>query len=242
MKLGFNRSVEEHVVYRRGTGDSLLLVGVYVDDLIICGPNISSIAEFKQQMMRIFNMSDLGLLSYYLGMEVKQQPCAITICQSAYAKKIVESCGMKGCNPVDTPMEQHIKLLPGKPEAVVNATKYRSIVGSLRYLVNSRPDLAFYMEMVSRFMETPNAEHWSAIMRIIRYIAGTTQFGCKYAKGSHSELLGYSDSYHAGDLEKRKSTSGAVYFLGENIVTWTSQKQRVVSLSSCESEYIAAAT
>jgi hypothetical protein len=93
---------------------------------------------------------------------------------------------MKGCNPMDTPMEQHIKLLPGKPEVVVNATKYKSVVGSLRYLVNSRPDLAFSVGMVSRFIETPNTEHWSAIKRIIRYIAGTTQFGCKYSKGRHS--------------------------------------------------------
>jgi hypothetical protein len=242
VKLGFNRSVEEHAVYRRGTSNSLLLVGVYVDDLIICGPNSNHIAEFKQQMMQSFKMSDLGLLSYYLGLEVKQKPGEITISQSAYAEKIVENCGMKGCNPVDTPMEQHVKLLPGKPELILDATKYRSVVGSLRYLVNSRPDIAFSVGMVSRFMETPNAEHWSAIKRIIRYIAGTIQLGCKYTKGAHSELLGYTDSDHGGDLEKRKSTSGVVFFLGGNIVTWSSQKQRVVSLSSCESEYIAAAS
>jgi hypothetical protein len=78
---------------------------------------------------------------------------------------------MKGCHPVDTPMEQHIKLLPGKPESVVNATKYRSIVGSLRYLVNTRPEIAFFVGMVSRFMESPNSEHWGAVKRIIRYIA-----------------------------------------------------------------------
>jgi hypothetical protein len=157
-KLGFRRSAEEHVVYRRGSGNSLLLVGVYVDDLIICGPNSSGIATFKQQMKNSFSMSDLGSLSYYLGLEVKQKPGEITICQSAYAKKIIDVSGMKGCNSVDTPMEQHVKLLPGKPELIANTTKYRSIVGSLRYLVNSRPDLAFSVGMVSRFMETPNSE------------------------------------------------------------------------------------
>ena len=213
-----------------------------MDDLIICGPDTSEIAKFKQQMKNTFSMSDLGLLSYYLGLEVKQGPGEITICQSAYANKIVEISGMKGCNPVDTPMEQHLKLLPGKPELVSNATKYRSIIGSLRYLVNSRPDLAFSVGMVSRFMETPNSEHWAAVKRIIRYVAGTTEFGCKFVKGSNSELLGYTDSDHAGDIEKRKSTTGMVFFLGGNIITWNSQKQRVVSLSSCESEYIAAAT
>jgi hypothetical protein len=142
-KLGFVRSMEENVVYRKGSGMSLLLVGGYVDDLIICGPNSRLVDAFKQQMKKSFDMSDLGLLSYYLGLEVKHKPREISIYQSAYAEKILEISGMKNCNPVDTPMEQHLKLLPGKLELVSNATKYRSIVGSLRYLVNSRPDLAF---------------------------------------------------------------------------------------------------
>jgi hypothetical protein len=131
-KLGFVRSMEENVVYRKGSGMSLLLVGVYVDDLIICGPNNRLVAAFKQQMKKSFDMSDLGLLRYYLGLEVKQKPGEISICQSAYAKKILEISGMKNCKPVDTPMEQHLKLLPGKPELVSNATKYRSILGELK--------------------------------------------------------------------------------------------------------------
>jgi hypothetical protein len=173
LNLGFKRSLEENAVYKRGTSKTLLLVGVYVDDLIICGPDSKCIAEFKQQMMKLFSMSDLGLLSYYLGMEVKQKPGEITICQSAYAEKIVESCGMKGCNPVDTLMDQETKLTPGKSELILDATRYRSVVGSLRYLVNTRPDLAYSVGMVSRFMKTPNTEHWAAIKRIIRYVAGT---------------------------------------------------------------------
>jgi len=104
-KLGFVRSEEEHAVYKRGSGSSLLLLGVYVDDLIICGPDKNNIAEFKKEMYRTFSMSDLGMLSYYLGMEVKQSPGQITICQRAYATKIVDQCGMTVCNPADTPME-----------------------------------------------------------------------------------------------------------------------------------------
>ena len=91
-------------------------------------------------------------------------------------------------------------------------------------------------------METPNSDHWTFIKRIVRYVAGTTEYGCRYVKGKNSELLGFTDTDHARDLEKRKSTSGVLFFLGENVVTWSSQKQRVVSLSSYESEYIAAAT
>jgi hypothetical protein len=145
---------------------------------------------------------------------------------------------MKGCNPVDTPMEQHSKLLPGKSDLVLDATKYKSVVSSLRYLVNTRPNLVYSMGIVSMFMETPNVEHWTTYKRIVRYVASTSIW--LQLKGESSELLGYSDSDHAGDLEKR--TTSVVFFLGRNIITWTTQKQRMVSLSSFESEYIATAT
>jgi hypothetical protein len=141
---GLQRSLKEHAVYRRGVKMSLLLVGLYVDDLIICGPDRECIAVFKQQMMATFSMSDLGLLSYYLSIEVKQNPGEVTIGQSAYAEKIIEACGMTCCNPVDTLMEQHLKLTPGKPKHSLDATRYRSIVVSLRYLVNTRPDLSYF--------------------------------------------------------------------------------------------------
>jgi hypothetical protein len=241
--LGFRRSNVEHAVYRRSEGDSFLLIGVYVDDLIICGPNSSKIGKFKHQMKRLFSMSDLGLLSYYLGMEVKQKTGEFTLCQSAYAAKIVEISGMKGCNPVDTPMEQHVKVLAGHVGSEEDATRYRSIIGSLRYLVNTRPDLAYSVGVASRFMQTPTKEHWALVKRIVRYISGTINYGCRFVKGRNSELklLGYSDSDLAGDLVHRKSTTGVVYFLGPNLVTWTSQKQKVVALSSCEAEYIAVA-
>jgi hypothetical protein len=244
VKLGFCRSEEEHAVYKRGSGDSLLLLGVYADDLIICGPYSKKIAEFKHQMSKTFSMSDLGLLSYYLGMEVKQKPGEITIYQRAYATKIVEQCGMTGCNPIDTPMDQNSKLLPGRPDLAKDITRFRSIVGSLRYLVNTRPDIAYSVGMVSRFMEAPTSDHWAAIKRIVRYIAGTSEYGCTYLNKPTTglKLLGYSDSDHAGDLENRNSTSGVMFFLNGNLVTWTSQKQRVVSLSNCEAEYIAAAS
>lgn len=243
VSLGFSKSKVEHAVYRRGVGDSLLLVGVYVDDLIICGPSVNKITDFKQQMMRTFSMSDLGLLSYYLGMEVKQEKGSITICQKAYATKIVEQCRMSQCKPSDTPMEQRIKLTTAKPGTEIDSTRYRSVIGSLRYLVNTRPDLAYAVGLVSRFMEAPAKEHWQAVKRIIRHVKGTLGYGVRYKRGDRVSLtlLGYTDSDCSGDLVHRKSTAGILFFLGLNLVTWSSQKERVVALSSCEAEYVAAA-
>uniref|UniRef100_A0ACD5YFN0 Uncharacterized protein n=1 Tax=Avena sativa TaxID=4498 RepID=A0ACD5YFN0_AVESA len=198
-KLGFTRSPLEHAVYRRGDSTSFLLVGVYVDDLIITGTNPAAIEEFKLQMKKLFRMSDLGLLSYYLGIEVSQTEEGITLCQRSYAAKILEMAGLSSCNSCSTPMECRLKLVKDDGETAFDTTLYRSIIGSLRYLVNSRPDIAHAVGIVS------------------------------------------SDSDHAGDTGDRKSTSGQAFFLGDNIVTWTSQKQKIVAISSCEAEYLAAA-
>lgn len=244
VSLGFDRCPMEHGVYKRKTGNDLLLVGVYVDDLIVTGSKDTDIEEFKAQMGKLFSMSDLGLLSYYLGIEVQQSRGIITMCQSSYAKKILEMSGMIGCNACATPMENRLKLSKKDGSAAVNPTEYRSIVGSLRYLVNTRPDLAYSVGIVSRYMEDPTSQHMAAVKHILRYLSGTIRFGCCYRKQDQSDngLMGYSDSDLAGDLDDRRSTSGAAFFLGASLVTWTSQKQKVVALSSCEAEYIAAAS
>jgi hypothetical protein len=240
-KLGFTRSPLEHAVYRRGSSTSFLLVGVYVDDLIITGTEAAAIQEFKSQMQELFKMSDLGLLSYYLGIEVSQAGGEITLCQRSYAAKILEAAGMTSCNSCSTPMECRLKLVKEDGSKAFDATLYRSVIGSLRYLVNTRPDIAHAVGMVSRFMEKPSTNHWAAVKQILRYIQGTKDYGCRYRAGHASPvLLGYSDSDHAGDVGDRKSTSGQVYFLGNNLVTWSSQKQKCVATSSCEAEYIAA--
>ena len=235
------RSKLEHAVYRRSNKESFLLVGVYVDDLVISGPSLNDITKFKTEMKKKFIMSDLGLLSYYLGIEVKQGDDGITLSQYAYSKKILESAGMQNCNPTATPMEARLKLGKKVEYKVVRPSQYRSIIGSLRYLVNTRPNLAYAVGVVRRFMEAPSQAHWGAVKQILRYLKGTVDLGCKYERGIEliPLLLGYSD--FAGDVEDRKSTTRVVYFLGNNLVTWSSQKQKIVALSSCEAEYVAAA-
>jgi hypothetical protein len=123
-----------------------LVVGVYVDDLIITGSDCD-IRSFKEEMEAAFKMSDLGLLHYYLIIEVKQSVSGISLSQGAYAMKILERSGMTGCNPCHVPMEAHLKLSKQSTQPLVDATIYQSIVGNLRYLVNTRPDLALLLPM-----------------------------------------------------------------------------------------------
>jgi hypothetical protein len=150
---------------------------------------------------------------------------------------------MKGCNPCHVPMENRLKLSKNDKTPSVDKTKYRSVIGSLRYLVNTRPDIAYSVGIVSRYMEDPKASNWAAVKQSLRYLSRTVNYGCIYRKLNTSEarLTGYTDSDLAGDVDDRKSTSGSVFLLGTSLVTWGSQKQRVVALSSCEAEYIASA-
>ena len=143
------------------------MVGVYVDDLIIAGGNQVDIDTFKDQMRATFKMSDLGLLHYYLGLEVSQTEAGMTICQSSYAAKILETAGLSGCNPSATPMEPRLKLSKVSSAPAIDSSMYHSVVGSLRYLVNSRPDLAYSVGYISRFMENLTTEHLAAMKRVL---------------------------------------------------------------------------
>jgi hypothetical protein len=240
--FGFIQSPLEHGLYARGEGDDRLLVGAYVDDLIIVGSSSRVIKGFKEQMKAKFRMSDLGVLSFYLGIEVRQGEKGITLCQSSYAQSVVDKAGLEGCNPCATPMEPKLKLSRESSALPIDGTLYRSLVGSLQYLVNTRPDISYSTGYVSHFMEKPTHEHLGAVKRIIRYIAGTIRYGVQYGREEEWKLIGFSDSDLSGDVDTKKSTSGIIFFLGYSLVSWKSQKQKVVALSSCEAEYIVVAT
>ncbi|CAA7393728.1 unnamed protein product [Spirodela intermedia] len=243
MSFRFRRSPSKHAIYTRWNGEAQLVVGVYVDDLVIIGASCDDIKHFKKEMADAFKMSDLGLLRYYLGIEVRQSARGTLISQGAYAAKILERSGMAGCNPCQVPMATRLKLSKMSTEPLVDATAYRSIVGSLRYLVNTRPDLAFAVGYVSHFLEEPRKDHLAAVKQILHYVAGTKSWGLKYErkKEKQVQLTGFSDSDFAGDVDARKSTTGVIFFLANSPITWQSMKQKVVAQSSCEAEYIAAA-
>ncbi|MDM1625928.1 hypothetical protein HX072_24750, partial [Escherichia coli] len=185
--LGFSRCPLEYAVYKRVRNGSLILVGVYVDDLIITGSNLEGISEFKIQMQNCFRMSDLGLLSYYLGIEVHQSKAGICLNQSNYARKILKELGMDECNASETPMEERLKLSKKSKGKPLDTTMYRGIVGSLRYLTHTRQDLSFTVGIVSRFIEAPTIEHLTVIKRILRYIKGTLNYGLMFAKSEKFE-------------------------------------------------------
>ena len=141
--LNFQKCSQEPAVYMRGDSSNGIIVGVYVDDLIVTGANTEQIGAFKHQMMHEFEMSDLGLLTYYLGIEVEQQSTGISLKQTGYASKILTQFGMSDCNSVKTPMEPRMQLHKDAEGETVDDTEYRRVIGCLRYLLHTRPDLSF---------------------------------------------------------------------------------------------------
>jgi hypothetical protein len=146
--------------------------------------------------------------------------------QTIYAKRVVELVGLTDCNPALTPMEERLKLSRDSTKEEVDATQYRRLVGSLRYIAHTRSDLAFSVGYVSRFMQRPTTEHQQAMKRIIRYVVGTLDHDIYYPMcPGEAHLVGYSDSDHAGDIDTSKSTSGILFFFGKCLVSWQSVKQ-----------------
>ncbi|KAL5748152.1 hypothetical protein ACOSQ2_025449 [Xanthoceras sorbifolium] len=190
-------------------------------------------------MKEEFEMTNLGLLHYFLGIEVKQTEEGIIISQQKYAKDLLKKFRMDSVVPCTTPMETNLKLRKDDESEEVDASHYRSLVGSLMYLTATRPNLMFAVSMLSRFMTLPKKSHWEAGKRILRYVVGTVGHGIHYKRKQEPILIGYSDSDWRGDANDHKSTSGYVFNIGSGAVSWSSKKQSVVALSSTEAEYIA---
>jgi hypothetical protein len=244
VKEGFEKCFCEHTLFTK-TSDkgSMLIVSLYVDDLIFTGNSECMFKGFKDSMMREFDMSDLGRMKYFLGVEVIQNAELIFICQKKYAREVLGRFGMEHSNAVQNPIVPGFKLTKNEENAKgVNTTEYKQLVGSLLYLTATRPDLMYAVGLVSRYMERPTEMHLQAVKRILRYLRGTTEFGIIYRKGDEGQLRAYADSDYAGDVDDRKSTSGFVFMLGTGAVSWSSKKQPVVTLSTTEAEFIAAAS
>jgi hypothetical protein len=147
---------------------------------------------------------------------------------------------MADCNVVFNPIVPSFKLVKESTSTAVNNTLYMQIIGNMMYLTSTRPDIMFVVNMLSRHLTHPTKIHLQVVKRMLRYIKGTFAYGIFYKHEGNEELLGYTDSDYAGDLEDRKSTSGFLFLLSSEAISWSSKKQPVVTLSTIEAEFIAA--
>lgn len=209
-----------------------------MDDGLISGTNQESIEEFLEQIRSEFKIT-LGSLGSFLGMQISQlEDGSIGLHQEKYTMKILEKFQMSESNPVPTPAVQDE---PEDDEEVISeSVPYRQAVGSLMYLMTaSRPDIAFAVGKASRALEKPTRKNWNEVKRIFRYLRGTSKFGILY-KRNKEHLKVFSDADFAGDRKTRRSTSGIVALFADAAVSWSSQLQKTVALSTTEAEIVAA--
>ncbi|KAL4271204.1 hypothetical protein GQ457_13G028940 [Hibiscus cannabinus] len=249
MSLGYNRLNADPCAYFKRFGENgFVILLLYVDDMLVAGPNKDHIEELKARLAREFEMKDLGPENKILGMQIHRDRSnrKIWLSQKNYLKKILSRFSMQDCKPISTPLPINFKLSssmsPSSEEERMEMSRvpYASAVGSLMFaMICTRPDIAQAVGVVSRYMANPGREHWNAVKRILRYIKGSLNVALCYG-GSDFLISGYVDSDYAGDLDKSKSTTGYVFTITGGAVSWVSKLQSVVAMSTTEAEYVAA--
>ncbi|CAL8083514.1 unnamed protein product [Prunus armeniaca] len=227
--------------YVRGFKRDVLVAQVYVDDIAVGSTSDLHVQEFIHVMTSEFEMSLVGELNYFLGLQIKQSHDGIFVSQSKYAKNLVKKFGLEATKSVRTPMSTSAKIHRDLHGKSVDQTLYRSMIESLLYLTASRLDISYSVGVCARFQSDPKESHLFVVKRIIKYVSGTVEFGLWYTYDTCVNLVGYSDADWAGCSDDRKSTSGGggVFYVGNNLVAWHSKKQNSVSLSTAEAEYVA---
>jgi hypothetical protein len=220
-----------------------LYIAIYVDDLLLIGPSLSQINAEKALLSLRFSMSDLGPVSYYLGIKVTRdrQLRKIRLGQQAYLEAGIRSHGLWDTPLHLTPMGT-TRLQPAAADYHADAafkTRYQSAVGTLMYaMLGTRPDIAFAVSLVSRFASNPDESHMKAVNRIFSYLRGTLDLHLVF-QGEITQLQGWSDADWGADETTRRSTTGFVFNIGSGAISWSSKRQPTVALSTCEAEYMA---
>ncbi|KAJ9544999.1 hypothetical protein OSB04_024706 [Centaurea solstitialis] len=233
LSKGFKRGTIDTTLFLKKEDDDLLLVQICVDDIIF-GLLILRCTEFEMSMM--------GELNFFLGIQVKQNPDGMFINQSKYIQDMLKKFKMTDFSPIETPMPTRNLLGPDLAGKSVDQKIYRSMIGSLLYLTATRPDIMFSTCFCARFQGNPKESHLGAVKRVFRYLKATPDLGLWYPKDSSFELISFTDADYGGCKLDRKSTSGQCQFLGDKLVSSTSKKKNCVSTSTAEAEYIAAAS
>ncbi|XP_058754773.1 uncharacterized mitochondrial protein AtMg00810-like [Vicia villosa] len=240
--IGFLSSDHDSALFVKTTHHGRIILSLYVDDMIITGDDIDGTNDLKLQLAKQFEMKDLGTLRYFLGIEVAYSPKGYLLSQSKYIANILELTRLSDTRVVDSPLELNVKYAPSDGVPLSDPTLYRTLVGSLVYLTITRPDIAYAIHVVSKFVVAPTIVHWATVLRICRNLRGTQFQSLLFPSSSSLELRAYSDADWAGDPTDRKSTTGFCIFLGDSLISWKSKKQDIVSHSSTEAEYRAMAS
>ena len=214
---------------------------VYVDDIIVTGSNHGEIEQLICNIGNNFALKDLAQLNFFLSIEVTRNEETLVLSQTKYLKELLIKFDLKNCNGLDTPLATTEKLSKYVGEKCADSTQYRRAIGGLQYFVLTRLKIAYAVNKLSQFMANPLQPHWTTCKKVLKYLKETINYGLIFKKFDCLDLIAYSDANWGSDPDDRKSTSGYCIYLGDNLISWSSKKQTVVSKSSAESEYRAMA-
>ncbi|GJR48224.1 putative ribonuclease H-like domain-containing protein [Tanacetum coccineum] len=240
-KHGYKRGTIDKTLFIKRDKKDIMLVQVYVDDIIFGSTKKSWCDEFEALMKSIFQMSSMGELTFFLGLQVKQNKAGIFISQDKYVAEILKKFDLVNVKTAITPMETKVALTKDEEAVDVDVHLYRSMIGSLMYLTASRPDIMYAVCVCSRFQVTPKTSHLNAVKRIFKYLKGKPHLGLWYPRESPFDLEAFSDSDYSGSNLDRKSTTGGCQFLRQRLISWQCKKQTIVATSTTKAEYVAAA-
>ncbi|GJY45415.1 retrovirus-related pol polyprotein from transposon TNT 1-94 [Tanacetum coccineum] len=236
----YTMGLVDNTLFTKKKDSHIIIVQIYVDDIIFGSTCQDLCDDFSKIMHDEFEMSMMGELNFFLGLQIKQLEDGILFNQSKYVKEMLKKFSLEDTKPIKTLMSSETKLTCDEEGEPINDTKYCGMIGSLLYLTASCPDIMFSVCLCARFQGAPKTSHLEAVKRIFRYIKGTSHLGLWYPKGTGLETIVYADSDHAGDYVDRKSTSGVCTFIGCCLTSWMSKKQTALAISTTEAEYVSA--
>lgn len=253
ISLGFRKAISEPCVYFLIVESVIILIALYVDDLIFLFNDQKMADKIKQDLFREYEMRDLGPLHHCLGVRINIEENlgkikSITLDQHQYIKNLLSKFNMEDAKGQLTPLEVKSKVqgeVPPENETVNNDLPYQNLVGALMYLaVNTRPDIAYSLSFLSQFNKNFSEQHWKSAKRVLRYLKQTIDRKIVYSlndadKDKDCSMIGYVDADWGGNVKDRRSFSGFVFMFSGGPVSWEARKQKTVSLSSVESEYLA---
>ncbi|GJU10937.1 putative ribonuclease H-like domain-containing protein [Tanacetum coccineum] len=241
LRVDTDEGIIDKTLFIKKDKNNIMLVQVYMDDIIFGSIKKSWCDEFEVLIKSRFQMSYIGELTFFLGLQVKQKEDGIFISQDKYVAEILKKFDFASVKTASTPIETQKPLVKDKEASDVDVHLYRSMISSLMYLTASRPDIMFAVYACSRFQVTPKTFHLNAIKRIFRYLKGKPKLGLWYLRVSSFDLEAYSDSDYARANLDRKSTTGGCQFLGRRLISWQCKKQTIVATSTTEAKYVTAA-
>nr|XP_016467801.1 PREDICTED: uncharacterized mitochondrial protein AtMg00810-like [Nicotiana tabacum] len=234
---GYSVSKNDYSLFIKSIGSHITIVVVYVDDILLSGNDEKEMSSLKLFLDAQFKIKNLGHLHYFLGLEILSESGGVIICQRKFALDLLSEFNCLDCNVVASPLDVNLKLSIEDGEPLSDLFLYRKLIGKLNFLTNTRPDLAFSVQLLSQFMHAPTSSHLSAAYHVLKYVKGTLGQGLFMSVASDFSLHAYCDSDWASFPSSRRSVSGYLVLLGGSLLTWKSKKQHTVSLSSVEAEY-----